>query len=144
MATVELEGFAELDRMFQQLGNLPFDVIAEALEEMAEPAERAVRESGLSMGVRDPESRVHILDNITHTKPKQTSDGGACKVTFKGSRTRGRKKTRNAEIAFLNEYGKRGQAARPFIRQAAESSGPRVAEAGARVIEKWIDDSTQK
>ena len=143
MATVELEGFAELDQMFQQLGNLPFDVIAEALEEMAEPAEKAVRESGLSMGVRDPESRVHILDNITNTRPKQTSDGGACKITFKGSRTRGQKKIRNAEIAFLNEYGKRGQAARPFIRQAAESSGPRVAEAGARVMEKWIEDTTK-
>ena len=143
MATVELEGFAELDRMFQQLGNLPFNVIADALEEMAEPAERAVRESGLSMGVRDPESRVHILDNITHTKPKKTSDGGTCKITFKGNRTRGRKKTRNSEIAFLNEYGKHGQAARPFIRQAAESSGPRVAEAGARVMEKWIDDTTK-
>lgn len=141
MATVQVEGFAELASMFDQLGEIPFEVLSEALESMAEAGERAVRATGSAMGVRDPESSVHILDNITHSKPKQTDDGGSCAVSFSGSRTRGQTRTRNAEIAFVNEYGKRGQAARPFIRQAAEEYADQISAPGARIIGDWQEQT---
>lgn len=137
MATVEVSGFAELDALFKKLGDVPFDVTSEALEAMAEEGENAVRATGTAMGVHDPESSVHILDKVTHARPKQTDSGGVAYVTFSGSRTRGKTKTRNAEIAFVNEYGKEGQEARPFIRQAAEQYADRIAAPGERTVGDW-------
>lgn len=139
MAQISLEGLDELDRMFSRLEDIPFDVTAEALDAMAEVAEDQVRKTGAAMGVRDPESRVHILDKVTHTKPKKTDAGGYSDVTFSGTRTRGKTKTRNAEIAFINEYGKRGQAPRPFIKQAAEQGADAIAKPGEKIIGDWFE-----
>ena len=139
MATVEVEGFAELDAMFAKLADVPFEVTAAALNAMAAEGERAVHTTGRSMGVYDPDSDIHILDKITHTKPKQTDGGGVSKVTFSGTRTRGNTKTRNAEIAFVNEYGKRGQPARPFIRQAAEQYADQIAAPGEEILGSWME-----
>lgn len=139
MATITLDGIDGLDEMLREIPN---EVLFEALNEMADVAKKAVRQSGQSLGVRDPQSQVHILDKITHTKPKKTKDGGVSNVTFSGSRTRGRIRTRNAEIAFVNEYGKRGQAPRPFIRLAAETAGDSIADAGETIIGNWWDKQT--
>lgn len=137
MATVTLAGFDGIDAMFRELGDIPFEVTSEAVLAMAEVGEAAVRSTGSAMGVHDPASDVHILDKITHTKPKQTDDGAVAYITFSGSRTRGKTKTRNAEIAFVNEYGKRNQQARPFIRQAAEQYADQIAAPGEQVLGEW-------
>lgn len=138
MARVSIDGFDELDKMFGKLGNVPWEVTRDALDQMAGVGEDAVRRTGRAMGVRDPESSVHILDKVTHTKPKQTDSGGFCEVTFTGSRRRGNTTTRNAEIAFINEYGREGQQARPFIRQAGEQYGDQIAEPGEKTIGDWM------
>lgn len=124
--------------MFAKLGDVPWDVTQQALDRMAEAGEDAVRRTGQAMGVRDPESSVHILDKIKHTKPKKTDSGGYCEVTFSGSRRRGNTTTRNAEIAFVNEYGKEGQTARPFIRQAGEQYGDQISDQGEQVLGDWM------
>lgn len=141
MAVVKVEGFADLDEMFRKLGDVPFDVTARALDAMAEEGERAVRSTGAAMGVRDEESDTHILDHVTHSRPRQTDDGGKTAVTFSGSRTRGNTKTRNAEIAFVNEYGKKNQAARPFIRQSAEQYADQIAAPGEQVLGDWQEQT---
>lgn len=143
MATITVEGFDELGRMFDKLGEIPFDVLSEALDGMAEEAERAVNSTGESYGIRDPDSNVHILDKITHSKPKQTEDGGYSYVRFSGTRTRGKTKTRNAEIAFVNEYGKQGQPARPFIRLAAEQYADQIAAPGEKILGDWQEKTFQ-
>jgi len=139
MAQISLNGLDEIDKMLEHLSEVPFDVISDALNAMAAVAEDQVRKAGQAMGVRDPESRVHILDKVTHTKPKKSDAGGYSDVTFSGTRTRGRTKTRNAEIAFINEYGKRGQAPRPFIRQAAEQGADAIAKPGEEIIGDWFE-----
>lgn len=130
--------------MFNKLGEVPWDVTKQALDQMAEVGENAVRRTGQSMGVRDPKSGVHILDKITHTKPKQTDGGGYCEVTFSGSRRRGNTTTRNSEIAFINEYGKEGQTARPFIRQAGEQYGDQISAPGEKIIGSWMVETFEQ
>mgnify|MGYP007111761924 CR=1 FL=1 len=83
MAQIRLDGLDAVDAMFKDIGEIPFDVTAEALDAMATVAEKKVRASGEAMGVRGPESSVHILDKITHTKPKKTDSGGFKKEGFK-------------------------------------------------------------
>lgn len=139
MATLEMLGFDDLDDAYKRIADIPWSVTSEALEEMAAIAKIEIKSSGESMGVRDPESNVHILDKIVSRKPKKTEFGGYANISFSGTRTRGRTKSRNAEIAFMNEYGKRGQPARPFIRTAMETHDEQISAPAERIVGDWIE-----
>lgn len=144
MARLEIDGMDGLDAAFGRIGEIPEQVTIKALDEMASIGLQAIRRRGESMDVRDPESSVHILDKLTTTKATITKSGGYKDVTFSGTRTRGNTKTRNAEIAFINEYGKRGQPARPFIGQAMTENEKKIAEAGGTVLGDWIENEFAK
>lgn len=139
MASFEFKGFDDLDAALQRLGQPPDEVKAKALTEMANVAAGKIKSQGEALGVRDPESNVHILDKIKVNKPKLNADGGICTITFSGTRTRGRTRTRNAEIAFVNEYGTRKDRARPFIGQAMTQNETAIVEPGAEIIGDWIE-----
>lgn len=139
MATLEFTGFDALDAAYLRISDIPWEVTQEALAAMSEEAAARIRSSGESMNVRDPESGVHILDKIKPSKAKQTETGGVQYVTFTGSRTRNGIKTRNAEIAFINEYGKRGQVARPFMLRAMEDGADEISEKGEAVLGEWTE-----
>ena len=140
MATLELTGFDDLEDAFRRISEIPFDVTAEALDAMASVAADAIRSTGESMGVRDPESDVHILDRIKPRKPKKTTEGGYEMISFTGTRRRGNTTTRNAEIAFVNEYGKKGQPARPFIGTAMNRNADQIQDQAEKVIGDWIEN----
>ena len=144
MATLKIEGMDGLNAAFGRIQNVPADVKTKALSDMADIAAAAIRRSGEAMGVRDPESEVHILDKISKAKAKLTASGGYQDVTFSGSRRRGNTTTRNAEIAFVNEYGKRGQQARPFIGQAMTKNEEKIAAAGGDALGDWIENEFTK
>ena len=93
------------------------------------------------MGVRDPESDIHILDKIKPAKAKKTETGGEQRITFSGTRSRHKTRTRNAEIAFINEYGKRGQKARPFIGTAMTQNEDKINAPAETVIGDWIESN---
>ena len=59
-------------------------------------------------------------------------------VTPTGSRKRGNTVTKNADILFVNEFGKRGKKARPAIRDANEESAEATTAAEAAVLDKWM------
>ena len=145
MANVVLTGFDELQDAFRAIGSIPFAVTKQALDGMADVAEGKIRATGESMGVRDtdPEATVHILDHISHSRPRKTEDGGKAFITFTGTRQRGNTITRNAEIAFVNEYGKRGQAARPFIGLAMTQNEKTIQDPAEEVIGDWIEKTFQ-
>lgn len=139
MASLELTGFEDLEDAFRRISEIPFDVAAEALDKMADVAAEKIRSTGESMGVRDPESDVHILDKIKPRKPKKTEYGGYEMISFTGTRTRHGSRTRNAEIAFINEYGKKGQPARPFIGTAMNRGADQIQDQAEKVIGDWIE-----
>jgi hypothetical protein len=103
-----------------------------------------IRDTGLTMGVRDEDSDVHILDHIITKRAKKTDDGGRKRISFDGTRRRGNTDTRNGEIAFVNEYGKRGQPARPFMRTALEQNAELISEPGEKIIGDWIENEYKK
>lgn len=144
MAKLEIDGFDDLNAAFARISEIPPETTTRALSEMAEVAKVKIKAQGEAMAVRDPDSQMHILDKITTTKPKLTGSGGYADVTFSGSRQRGNTKTRNAEIAFVNEYGKRGQPARPFIGTAMTKNEQTIAEAGAEEIVDWFEKDFMK
>ena len=139
MARLEISGLDGLEEAMKRISEIPPAVKTDALGAMADVAAAEIRLSGESMGVRDPDSDVHILDKIKKAKPKLNAFGGYQDITFSGSRRRGKTRTRNAEIAFVNEYGKRGQPARPFIGQAMTKNEEKIAAAGGDVLGDWIE-----
>lgn len=139
MASLEIQGFDALEAALLRISDVPWEIMEKSLNAMAAVASDRIRATGESMGVRDPESKVHILDKIKPTKAKKTDDGGVQQITFSGSRTRNGVKTRNAEIAYVNEYGKRSQAARPFILTAMESNADEISDAGEKVFGDWTE-----
>lgn len=144
MASLELLGFDGLQDALQRIRDIPFDVTEQALDGMAEVAAEKIRSTGSSMGVRDPESDEHILDRIKRAKAKKTDTGGYESITFSGSRRRGNTSTRNAEIAFINEYGKTGQPARPFIRTALAQYEDQIYKPAEEIIGDWIEKEFQR
>lgn len=139
MAKLKLDGYQDLIDAFGRLSDMPDNVTEKALTAMEEVAADRIRKSGETYRVRDRNSDVHILDKIKVNKPKKTESGGYADVTFSGSRTRHGNQTRNAEIAFVNEYGKRNQQARPFVGEAMDKNADAIAKAGADVILEWTE-----
>lgn len=66
-------------------------------------------------------------------------------LTFKGSRNdyyhmkSKPEDKRNAAIAFINEYGKRGVSARPFVSKAVDDKEKEAQDAAEAVFEKWTE-----
>ena len=144
MALFSVSGMDELNAAFGRIGEIPWSVTEEALNGMAAVAAAKVKEQGEAMGVRDPESDVHILDTISPVKAKKDDSGGHQDITFAGKRTRHGKQTRNAEIAFINEFGKDGQPARQFIGTGMARTEDAIADPGAKVIGDWIENEFQR
>jgi hypothetical protein len=144
MGKIACTGSDKLNEAFARIQDIPFAVTEEALNAMADVAVREIRDTGESMGVRDENSNVHILDHLITKKAKKTDDGGRKKISFDGTRHRGNTDTRNAEIAFVNEYGKRGQPARPFMRTALSQNADLISEPGEKIIGDWIENEYKK
>lgn len=144
MARLELDGYKELLDAFSKISNIPDDVLDKTLRSMEEVASKKITAKGESYPIRDKKSTVHVLDKIKMNKPKRTATGGYADVTFSGSRTRGNTTTRNAEIAFINEYGKKNQQARPFVGEAMEANADAIANAGANVLFDWTEKEFQR
>lgn len=144
MATLELLGFEDLNDAFKRISDIPAEITTAALDAMADVAADKIRASGEAMGVRDPESSVHILDKIVTRKAKLTTWGGSEDISFSGTRLRGKTRTRNAEIAFVNEYGKRGQPARPFIGKAMTQNEDQISAPAEKIVGDWIEKEFAK
>ena len=137
MATFNMDGVDDLMLSFSEIAEIPENVQDEILNAQADIAIPAQQAKAQAYGVVDTGL---MASSIKKTKPKILKDGSrAIYVYPHGSRTRGRgKKTRNAEIAFVNEYGVRGRAPRPFIRDANAACEEKIVQAAAEVHDKWL------
>ena len=82
-----------------------------------------------------------MLSKIKPGRPKIRKGVPVIYVTPTGTRLRGKenpKRVRNAEIAFVNEFGRKDQKARPFIRTANEASAEATTRAGLEVYDRWL------
>lgn len=141
MASFETYGSDGLIQAFQRMSNIPDDVKINALNSMGKIAADSQKETGERHGVRDPKSSVHILDNIKVNKPKIGDAGGSITITFEGTRPNGNTEIRNAEIAFIQEYGTDKIPAQQFIREAMETAADNIGKAGEKIIQDYIEKS---
>lgn len=140
MGRLTVNGIDALSDDFAALARLPDSVIDGILDAEADvilPAQRAEIEKqwngpkNLSTGMS--------AKSIKKGKVKKDRDGRSLSIYPKGTRKRGGQTTRNAEIAFINEYGKRGQPARPAISTANMKKEKEATDAGERVYNQFLD-----
>ena len=132
MANLSTSGLEELVGGFDAIAELPDEVVLEMLVAEAEviaPAQEAEARAMLSG---------ETAQSISYDKKlKKTADGRAIYVYPKGTRRHGNKR-RAAEVAFVDEFGKHGQPARPFIQTANEKAADRAIDAAARVYDDFL------
>lgn len=133
MAKCTTQGLDTLVLDMAEIASLPDDVISDILNAEADVIVEAQKEMAKSMGVVDTGTMVASIKKGT---VKSYGSEKRIYVTPYGSNVRG---TRNAEVAFINEYGKKGQPARPFILTANEKGADSAVEAGEKVYTQYLD-----
>lgn len=133
MADFQVSGLDDLLLSLQDVAALPEDVQDEMLNAQADVVLAAQKKSALSIADTGQTAR-----SLRKGKPKTRKGIRSISITFSGSRKRGRSTTRNAEIAFVNEYGKTGMPARNFIRTANEQSAAASTQAAATVYDQYL------
>lgn len=135
MAELTTSGLEELMSDMGAIAEIPDATILDMLTAEAEIVAEAQAAEAKAMGVFDTGK---TAESITFDKKlKETSDGKAVYVYLKGSRSDGSRR-RVAEVAFINEFGKRGQPARPFIKTATEKSADAATDAAAKVYDDYL------
>lgn len=83
-----------------------------------------------------------LRESIIVSEVKINTGGGTATIAFDGIHhvsKNGRKAT-NEEVAHVNEYGKKGQAATQFIQRSNEQAAEPAADAAARIYSAWLDE----
>lgn len=133
MATITTEGFTGFCVSMEELECIPDEVFDEMLNAMADVIEPAQKEKGLAYGVH----RTGVtLESIKRGEPRRAKNGKHIGIYPEGTNANG---NRNAEVAFINEFGKHGQAPRPFIRDACYEHADEAIDAAAKVHGEWLD-----
>lgn len=145
MANMSVDGLSVLIDDFAALASLPDDVIDDMLDAGADVIVEAQR-SEIQQQWKGPYSMDISAKAIKKDKKIRTTKyvgitGRYINVYPQGERNRGGKTVRNAEIAFINEYGApgRGIAARPAIAAANAKSEDKAVEAGEKVYHAYLD-----
>lgn len=161
MAKLTVDGLDDLILSFQEIEEIPDDILNEMLDAEAEIVAPAIREEAAKLGMYDgysqKENRNSRTDKYYWRGPqvKSYSTGELARsvrvgkmktqkgvrqkyIYFAGSRKRGKKTVRNSEIAFLNEYGTRNINQRNFIWVAIKKTEDAAVKASAAVYDKWL------
>lgn len=137
MARLSCTDIDSLAEAFESVRNIPPEVNRDMLESMGKAVESCIKESAGTHGV----PMGPMVESVYSKDPVVTGLGGHVVTTFKGGRHRYNTYTREAEIAFITNYGKRGEPARPFITDVQEKEDPRIAQAGEAILNTWLDKS---
>lgn len=140
MAQLEVDGLNGLLEDLEALAGLPDSVADGILEAEADVIVQAQREE-IGRQWKGPYSEGISAGAVKKGKVKEGQAGRSITVSPQGSRKRGGKSVRNAEIAFINEYGApgRGIAARPAIAAANAKAEEAAVQAGERIFNAYLD-----
>lgn len=132
MARMTTNGIADFGISLEEIREIPDEVLDQMLNAEADVIEKAQKEKGLACGVH----RTGVtIGSIKRSKTFKTKDGKTISIIPMGTNADG---NRNAEVAFINEFGKHGQPARPFIRDANEEKADAAVDAAAAVYDKFL------
>lgn len=133
MAEFDVSGLDALMLSLQDVADLSETVQDAMLDAQADVVLQAQQSAAQAIADTGQTAR-----SLRKSKPRTRKGVRSISITFAGSRKRGDTTTRNAEIAFVNEYGKKGVPARNFIRKANEQSAAASTQAAASVYDQYL------
>jgi hypothetical protein len=134
MARFEITGFNETLFAMETIAKIPDSVMRNMMEAVADIVLEAQKRTASTM-LQGPYYKGGVVGGLDKGRFERTADGAEHYVMFKGTQHG----TRIAEIAFINEYGKKNQPARPFIKTANEQAAGEATEAAAKILHDWQD-----
>lgn len=132
MATLNCNGLDDLILSMKEIAEIPQEVQDEILNAQADIVVEEQKRIGRIYGV---EKTGITLKSIKKTKPKTKKDGRTIYVYPQGKNKDG---NRTAEVAFIANYGKKSQKAKPFITEANERSAEATTQAAMSVYDRWL------
>lgn len=148
MAEISFRGLDEFALSLKEVAELPDEVVDEILTAGADVTVEAQRAEARKLGRpggywNAKQKRSYATGgtalSIKKGKVKVKDGKRVLYLTPVGTRARGKAKTRNAEIAFLNEFGTKTIQARGFLRKANEESAAEATAAQAAVYNKFLE-----
>lgn len=133
MATFSCDGIDDLMLSMAEIAEIPSSVQDEMLNAQANIVMKAQRAKGEAYGVH--RTGVTLNSIKADKKVRRSGKGRHINVYPQGTNADG---NRNSEVAFINEFGKRGQPARPFISDANEACAAETTEAARRIYDNWL------
>lgn len=133
MARIE---FGDIEALMDDLRQLGEDTEEMALEIVAEQQDilyEAQQKTTESM-LQGPYYAGGVKEGMTKKTPFSTGNGAEAHITFEGMQHG----SRIGEIAFINEYGKTNQPARPFIQMAIEQEDGNLGKAADKIVDKYL------
>lgn len=129
-----VEGFDRFTASLDKLAALPPATMGEMLTSGGEVIAQAHREKLEQYGAVDTG---RLAASIKVGKPN--AKAGTIEIRPSGTRRRGNTVTRNEEIGYITEYGKKGEPARPWMREGNADSEDKAVDAAQNVFNAYLD-----
>lgn len=133
MARIEFGDIEALMDDLQQLGEDTEEMALEIVTEQQDILYEAQQKTAESM-LQGPYYAGGVEKGMTKKTPFSTGNGAEAHITFEGMQNG----SRIGEIAFINEYGKTNQPARPFIQMAIEQEDGNLGKAADKIMDKYL------
>lgn len=133
MARFSVDGLDRLLLDLAEMERIPDKTLDAMLLAGGEVIRKAESDNAESM-LQGPYYKGAVKAAVTVGKPKKLRNGRCVYITFKGMQHG----NRIAEIAFVNEFGKTSQPARPFIKTAVESKAEEAEAEEFRIYDEWL------
>lgn len=126
-------GLSDYMRCLQKITEIQKETLLEMVDSKAEIIEEKHRETASTM-LQGKYYKGAVAASVKRSKARMNKRQGPNSIIrFKGEQHG----NRLAEIAFVNEYGKKNQPARRFIKMALETGAEPGTKAAARVLFDW-------
>ena len=132
MASFNVSGMPGLERFFDDLMLGSDEMIDEMLGAMADVVVEAQKRTASTM-LQGPFYKGGVAGAVAKGRIKKSRDGRVLPIEFVGTQHG----EELARIAYINEYGKTNQPARPFIATANAQCEGEAVEKAAFVFEKY-------
>lgn len=132
---LEVSGLAMLQADLKRAGDIPDEVTEGMVNAQAEIVEKAIVYTAGTM-LKGPYWEGDTARSVKKSKPKKGKTGTVSTIKFKGTQHG----NRNAEVAFVNEYGKKSQSARPFIKTAVMESADPAANEARKILDQHLEE----
>lgn len=133
MFDLSVSGLEGLMADISRAGTIPPDVLKEMVTKQADVAEKAIVFNAGTM-LTGPYYEGAVAASVKAGKARVSGSGATVVIKFQGTQHG----NRLGEIAFVNEYGKKGQPARPFIKKATKEAQDPGADEARKILDSYL------